>query len=192
MHVRLLSVSPLAVAAVLVCGGSLCAAVADADMRTIVDPPNAQRADPVSVTYGHARQPGVLLHRFATRQAWVSGDLGPVSVSLWVNRRARGRPDRTIAVEMNEVEALPFPPTSWVGVVRDKRGRFLGHANAWQSGTHSFRIEFAKRLLGRRVRSYRWVMVVTGGCIPREPLALCGGPRRDRVPDRGAVLHRSA
>ena len=192
MQLRFLSVTPLAVAAVLVCGVLLSVGAADADMRTIVDPPNAQRADPVSVTHGHARQPGVLVHRFVTRQAWVSGDLGSVALSNWVNRQARGRPDRTIAVEMNEVEALPFPPTSWVGVVRDKRGRFLGHANAWQSGTHSFRIELAKRLLGRRVRSYRWVMGVTGGCIPREPLALCGGPRRDRVPDRGAVLHRSA
>ena len=189
MCVRL-SFAPLAVAALLVCGSSLCVAAADADTRTIVDPPNAQRADPVTVTYGHARQPGVLLHRFVTREPWVAGDLGNGVLSLWVNRRARGRPDRTITVEMNEVEALPFPPTSWVGVVRDRRGRFLGHANAWQPGTQSFRIEFAKRLLGQRVRGYRWVMVVTGGCVPLVPGTLCGGPRQDRVPDRGAVLHQ--
>ncbi|MDQ4049747.1 MAG: hypothetical protein M3131_10280, partial [Actinomycetota bacterium] len=170
----------------------LSVAVAGADTRTVADPPNAQQADPVSVGHGHlARQRGILFHRIATRQAWVAGALGNVTLSIWVNRPARGRPDRTIVAELNEVETLPFPPTSWMGVIRDKRGRVLGHANAWQSSLRSFRIEFAKRLLGARVRYYRWAMVVTSGCESvSPPPALCGPPRQDRVPDRGSVIHR--
>ena len=167
------------------------AAVAAADTRSISDPPNAQAADPLTVTHGHlARQPGVLVHRVATRQAWVGSALGNLRLNIWVNRRARGRPDRTIDATVNEVEALPFAPNSWEAIVRDRRGRFVGHANAWQPGLRSFRLEFAKRLLGARVRSYRWAMVVSSSCEPVAPGALCGGPRQDRVPDRGAVLHR--
>jgi hypothetical protein len=175
----------LCVVAMLVSVGA-----AGADTRTVTDPPNAQQADPVSVSHGHGRQPGVLSYRIATRQAWVAGALGDVRLSIWVNRRARGRPDRTIVAELNEVETLPFPPTSWSGVVRDRRGRLLGHANAWQSSLRSFRIAFAKRLLGARVRYYRWAMVVASGCEGPPPPALCGPPRQDRVPDRGTVIHR--
>lgn len=46
------------------------AAVAGADTRFLSDPPNAQQADPIAVTHGHApRQRDILFHRLATRQA---------------------------------------------------------------------------------------------------------------------------
>ena len=164
---------------------------AGADTRTVSDPPNAQQFDPVSVTHGHVpRQSGVLFQHIVTRREWVAGALGEIRLSIWVNRPRRGRPDRTIVATINEVESLPFPPTAWMGVVRDKRDRFIGHANAWQPGIRSFRIEYAKRVLGPRVRSYRWAMVVRAGCETSRRYGLCGPPRRDRVPDRGTVLHR--
>lgn len=165
---------------------------ASADQASVVDTQNPDQAmDPVEATHGHSGDlDDVLVHTVLAREPWHDGDLYKLELRMWFpNKTATW--DRKIVVTLNDIDEESR--SSWQALFKDKRGRIRGHANAWRSNDRSLRIEFSRRLLPMKFDSYRWVARATVPCQPPPdaPHAQpCGGPRLDRVPNSGKVLHK--
>lgn len=159
-------------------------AAALGDTRELGDAANPdQMVDVVSASHGHRGRHWVR-HDFRASQPWFGQDL--YELRLRVSALGATRTRRVVTVK----------PTgsgdSFTATTADEHGRRLGGATVQKLGDRGLRVEVAKRLLGREVRSYRWTATVVSACRPAEPGALCGGPKRDRVPDSGTIGHRLA
>jgi hypothetical protein len=153
---------------------------AAADTRTVEDERSPQQAvDPVAASHGHDDLNGVLVHTVTMDRPWQEGDLRGVTLDVWLPETGKGI-DRRVTVGAN-------PDGSMYGLVSNAAGRITGHANVWMPDDRSIRIEVSRLLFGRRTDAYRWRVTVAMECTGQgdEPCM----PQRDRVPDRGRVLH---
>jgi hypothetical protein len=157
-------------------------AAAIADRREVTDGENPdQVVDVMRATHDHHGRHSVA-HDFVAAEAWFGQDLN--ELRLYVRALGDSRTERLVTVR----------PTgagdTFTAVVRDGKGKRIGDGRVERTGDRAVRLVVAKRLLGTRVRSYRWWAVVVAACRPREPGGLCGGPKHDRVPDAGTIGHR--
>ena len=159
-------------------------ALAGADDVSVSDPADPdEMMDPVLAQAAHARH-GVLVHTITADRPFADGDLYRLVLVLHATRHGRRTSARRVVV------TPPSGPPPWRAPVRDSHGRAVGSAAVSRPTDRSIAIELRRRLLGRRARGYLWFAVATTACRPAEPGALCGGPKRDRVPDTGMVRHR--
>jgi hypothetical protein len=158
-----------------------------ADTKTVTDPVDhpLMSLDPVRATHGHSGE-RLLVHTLRAKEAWAGGDLFELEIEIWLTRRG-GRPDRTVVVE--QPQTPNFDPEV---TVRNRRGDVIGRGKASRPNDRSVRVEFRRRLLGINPppRAYRWAIQLTSSCKAPPDGGLCGGPKYDRVPDRGRVIHR--
>lgn len=173
----------------LIVAAVLAASAAWADQGTVQDSRDPdERMDPVQATHGHAEDlDGVLAHAVSAAEPWADGDLYRVVLKIWIPSTG-DKWDRKIVATTNAFD--DETRSSWQALVYDGKGHIRGHANAWRPDDQTFRIELSKWLLDPDIASYRWMIRVVSACQPAGEGQLCGGPKVDRVPDEGRVLHR--
>jgi hypothetical protein len=171
--------------AVLLCmlmvGAFTLASEVAADTKAIEDSRDEEQiVDPVEATHSHHESlRGVLVHTVRMAEPWEDGDLLGINMNIWLPDQDR-EPDRYVVLGFNADRSMSVTVYNWSGGLR-------GHGNAWMVDDRTIRIEFARRLLGRRLSHYRWKLTVSFRC--NAPEGTVCAPQRDLVPDRGKVLH---
>lgn len=168
---------------------------AAADSGTFRDPeeqPFCESPDPCPdddymdfrrLTFGHGDSGRTLRHGFYTEKRWKTRRLGgrhgtTIDITFNTDRDQRGERSIEIRRKDGELQARMF------------RGRYLlkpipGDIRVWRPDRRSVKVAFAPRLLGERVRRYRWYVVWYD-----RGLACPGSCGNDFAPNKGWYEHR--
>ncbi len=133
--------------------------------------------DITSVGHGHTGR--LIGHRLETRRTWSNSLLsrsggGQISFYFSTNRDAAFERRLDVVLRSGKL----------TGVMRNRRGRVVGRFAATRPNVRTVQFAFARKLLGRGVRSYRWFAFAGIHCKRRYDL--CG----DRAPAAALVPHR--
>jgi hypothetical protein len=128
---------------------------------------------------GHGHKGRLVTHRLATHRAWRNSLLsrsngGQISFFISTDRDAAFERRLDVTLRRGRVS----------GVMRNAGGRVVGRAEASRPNRKAVQVTFARKLLGSRVRSYRWLAFAGIHC--RRQYNLCG----DRSPNGRLVAHR--
>ncbi len=135
------------------------------------------RLDIASVSHGHAGR--LVEHRIAMHRNWANsllsrGNGGQISFYLSTNRDAAFERRLDLVVARGKLK----------GVLRSRAGRVVGRVGATRPNAKTARVAFPRKLIGPRVRSYRWFAFAGVHC--KRKYDLCG----DRSPGSALVQHR--
>ena len=136
------------------------------------------RLDITSARHGHTRA-GLLTQRVTVSRRWQPSLLGPEwggQISFFITTDADAAWERRLDVVVSRNRLR--------GVMRNARGGAVGNGAVSRPDGRSVQVAFARRLLGRGVRSYRWLAFAGVQC--RRKYDVCG----DRAPGASLVRHR--
>ncbi len=128
---------------------------------------------------GHGHKGRLITHRLVTYPRWENSLLSRTNggqISFYIST------DRDAAFERRLDVALRRGKVS--GVMRNRAGRVVGRTAASRPNRKTVRVAFARKLLGPRVRSYRWFAFTGVGC--NRQYKVCG----DRSPNGSLIRHR--
>jgi hypothetical protein len=134
--------------------------------------------DIVSVRHGHRGR--LLTHRATVSRRWEASLLSRQTggqISFYFST------DRDAAFE-RRLDVVRQGRAGLRGVMRNAQGRSVGTVTATRPNRSSVELAFARSLLGRGVRSYRWFAFAGVEC--RRAYSACG----DRSPGASLVRHR--
>ena len=121
---------------------------------------------------GQGQRDGSLVHTVTTYERWRPALLSRGGeISLYFDTNADGTVDRRLDV-LHADGGLSV-------VATDRKGRIVGGGLVRQSGPRTLEVEFARSLLGKAIRRYRWFAFAGFRC--RHEYRTCG----DTAPGRG-------
>jgi hypothetical protein len=128
---------------------------------------------------GHGHKGRLVTQRLSTYRAWQNSLLSRANggqISFFISTDRDGAFERRLDVALARGKVA--------GVMRNRAGRVVGRGEATRPNAKTVRVAFARKLLGPRVRSYRWLAFAGIHC--RRQYNLCG----DRSPNGRLVAHR--
>jgi len=137
--------------------------------------------DLAEVEHGHRTTFGggyVLTHTLRTHDAWGDDLFYGARWDFFLPDGDRA-PDRSLLLGRNS-------DGSFSAEMENSRD-VIGFANVWRPDDRSIRVEFPRRLLGKRVKSYRWKLYLSYPCSRDEDVQC-----EPTTPDthEGKILHR--
>lgn len=165
------------------------AGAALADTRTFADANDTVgKLDIASITQGHARAPSgghLLTYTMRTYEGWSEDGFGSGSLEMFFSTDGDAAHERVLTVRRQEGELVG-------SIQRYRDGADLGDATVVHPDRRTVRISFRRRLLGRGLEQYRWMLFASfarpgfDGCNANgNPIIYC----LDRHPESGRRRH---